>query len=196
ELFDSFSPIVDFTGDISLEFLDYTLGEPKFSPEECRERDLTYEMPMKVKVRLVNKVTGELKESEVYLGELPCMTLRGTFIINGAERVVVAQLSRSAGAYFKEEISYAGKRLLQMQIIPQEGAWVEAEVAEETTREASISLGVRIGQSKRFSITTLLRAFSSIDEAHPNARAEETMSPRSPELEGRIAAETVVDDET
>ena len=135
ELFDSFSPIEDFTGTMSLEFLDYTLGEPKFSPDECRERDLTYEMPMKVKVRVVNKETGELKESEVYLGELPCMTERGTFIINGAERVVVAQLSRSPGAYFKEEISYSGRRLLQMQIIPQEGAWVDAEVAEETTKD-------------------------------------------------------------
>jgi DNA-directed RNA polymerase subunit beta len=101
ELFDSFSPIVDFTGDISLEFLDYTLGEPKSSPDECRERDLTYEMPMKVKVRLVNKVTGELKESEVYLGELPCMTLRGTLIINGAESVVVPQLTSSPRANFK-----------------------------------------------------------------------------------------------
>jgi DNA-directed RNA polymerase subunit beta len=196
ELFDSFSPIVDFTGDISLEFLDYTLGEPKFSPDECRERDLTYEMPMKVKVRLVNKVTGELKESEVYLGELPCMTNRGTFIINGAERVVVAQLSRSAGAYFKEEISYSGKRLLQMQIIPQEGAWVEAEVAEETAKELSVSLGVKIGQSKRMPITTLLRAFSALDVAQPHTARTESLAPSSKELAGRILAEQLIDYDT
>jgi DNA-directed RNA polymerase subunit beta len=144
ELFDSFSPIEDFTGTMSLEFLDYTLGEPKFDPDECRERDLTYEMPMKVKVRVVNKETGELKESEVYLGELPCMTERGTFIINGAERVVVSQLSRSPGVYFKEEIAYSGRRLLQMQVIPHEGAWVDAEVSEEATKDISVSLGVKI----------------------------------------------------
>jgi len=193
ELFDSFSPIVDFTGDISLEFLDYTLGEPKFSPDECRERDLTYEMPMKVKVRVVNKVTGELKESEVYLGELPCMTVRGTFIINGAERVVVAQLSRSPGAYFKEEISYSGRRLLQMQIIPQEGAWVEAEVAEETAKELSVSLGVKIGQSKRMPITTLLRAFSGMDVAQPHATRSEQLSTSSKKLLGRALAEQLID---
>ena len=175
ELFDSFSPIEDFTGTMSLEFLDYTLGEPKFAPDECRERDLTYEMPMKVKVRVVNKETGELKESEVYLGELPCMTERGTFIINGAERVVVAQLSRSPGAYFKEEISYSGRRLLQMQIIPQEGAWVDAEVAEEATKDMSVSLGVKIAQSKRMPITTLLRAFSAMDVAQPHAARTQSM---------------------
>ncbi len=196
EMFDSFSPIVDFTGDISLEFLDYSLGEPKFSPEECRERDLTYEMPMKVKVRLVNKVSGELKESEVYLGEMPCMTQRGTFIINGAERVVVAQLSRSAGAYFKEEISYAGRRLLQMQIIPQEGAWVEAEVAEETAAALSVSLGVKIGQSKRMPITTLLRAFSALDVAQPHTARTQSLPPSSKELAGRILAEQLIDYDT
>lgn len=193
ELFDSFSPIEDFTGTMSLEFLDYTLGEPKFSPEECRERDLTYEMPMKVKVRVVNKETGELKESEVYLGELPCMTERGTFIINGAERVVVAQLSRSPGAYFKEEISYSGRRLLQMQIIPQEGAWVDAEVAEETTKDISVSLGAKIAQSKRMPITTLLRAFSALDVAQPHAARTEFLAINAPELLGRTLAEQLID---
>jgi len=197
ELFDGYKKIRDDAiNNLSLEFLDYTLGEPKHSPDECRERDLTYEMPLKVKVRLVRVEPNEVKESEVYLGEVPCMTKRGTFIINGAERVVVAQLSRSPGAYFKEEISYSGRRLLQMQIIPQEGAWMEAEVTEESTKEAPIALGVRIGQSKRMPVTTLLRAFSSIDEAHPNAQGTEALSPRSPQLEGRIVSETVVDDET
>src|SRR5687767_8414504 len=189
ELFSSFSPIEDFTGAMSLEFLDYTLGEPKFTPDECRERDLTYEMPMKVKVRVVNKETGELKESEVYLGELPCMTSRGTFIINGAERVVVAQLSRSPGAYFKEEIAYSGRRLLQMQIIPQEGAWVDAEVSEEAAKEISVSLGVKIGQSKRMPITTLMRAFSAMDVAQPHASRTESLPPTSKKLLNRTLSE-------
>ncbi len=193
ELFSSFSPIEDFTGTMSLEFLDYSLGEPKFDPDECRERDLTYEMPMKVKVRVVNKETGELKESEVYLGELPCMTERGTFIINGAERVVVSQLSRSPGAYFKEEIAYSGRRLLQMQIIPHEGAWVDAEVSEEAAKEIAVSLGVKIGQSKRMPITTLLRAFSGMDVAQPHASRTETLAPNSKKLSGRTLAEQLID---
>ncbi len=193
ELFDSFSPIEDFTGTMSLEFLDYTLGEPKFAPDECRERDMTYEMPMKVKVRVVNKETGELKESEVYLGELPCMTQRGTFIINGAERVVVAQLSRSPGAYFKEEIAYSGRRLIQMQIIPQEGAWVDAEVSEEATKDISVSMGVKIGQSKRMPITTLMRAFSGMDVAQPHAKRVESLAPTDEALKGRPLAEELID---
>ncbi len=193
ELFDSFSPIEDFTGTMSLEFLDYTLGEPKFSPDECRERDLTYEMPMKVKVRVVNKETGELKESEVYLGEMPCMTERGTFIINGAERVVVAQLSRSSGAYFKEEISYSGRRLLQMQIIPQEGAWVDAEVAEEATKDITIALGTKVAQSKRMPITTLMRAFSALDVAQPMRARIESLAVNDAALKGRVLSEQLID---
>jgi DNA-directed RNA polymerase subunit beta len=197
ELFDSFSPIEDFTGNMALEFLDYSLGEPKFSPDECRERDLTYEMPMKVKVRVVNKESGELKESEVYLGEMPCMTERGTFIINGAERVVVAQLSRSSGSYFKEEISYSGRRLLQMQIIPQEGAWVDAEVAEESTKDVSISLGTKVAQSKRMPITTLLRAFSALNVSQPHRAKTDIIPLDTPDLEklitGRLLAEQLID---
>jgi DNA-directed RNA polymerase subunit beta len=193
ELFDSFSPIEDFTGTMSLEFLDYSLGEPKFEPDECRERDLTYEMPMKVKVRVVNKETGELKESEVYLGELPCMTERGTFIVNGAERVVVSQLSRSPGVYFKEEIAYSGRRLLQMQIIPHEGAWVDSEVSEETTKDISVSFGVKIGQSKRMPITTLLRAFSGMDVAQPHAKRTELLKTTDKGLLGRVLAEQLID---
>jgi DNA-directed RNA polymerase subunit beta len=194
ELFSSFSPIEDFTGTMSLEFLDYSLGEPKFDPDECRQRDLTYEMPMKVKVRVVNKETGELKESEVYLGELPCMSERGTFIINGAERVVVSQLSRSPGAYFKEEIAYSGRRLLQMQIIPHEGAWVDAEVGEEAAhKDIAVMLGVKIGQSKRMPITTLLRAFSGMDVAQPHAAKTEHLAPTDAKLPGRVLAEQLID---
>ncbi|NUQ01356.1 MAG: hypothetical protein HUU35_16050, partial [Armatimonadetes bacterium] len=100
ELFRSFSPVEDFTGTLSLEFLDSSLGEPKYGLAECREREVTYERSLRVRVMLVHKETGEIRESEVYLGELPMMTPRGTFIINGAERVVVSQLSRSPGVYF------------------------------------------------------------------------------------------------
>ena len=97
ELFDSFSPIEDYTGTIALEFLDFSIGEPVHSMKECRERDATYEAPLHAKVRLVNKEIPEITESEVYLGELPIMTDRGKFIINGAKRVVISQLARSPG---------------------------------------------------------------------------------------------------
>ncbi|MCS6861317.1 MAG: hypothetical protein NZT92_13455, partial [Abditibacteriales bacterium] len=190
ELFDSFSPIEDFTGTLSLEFLEYYLGEPKWDPNECRERDLTYEMPLKVKVRLVNKETGELKESEVYLGEIPCMTERGTFIINGAERVVVSQLSRSPGVYFSETIDYSGRSLYTGQVIPREGVWLEVET------DVTDVISAKIGQSRRMPITTLLRAFSAIDAAQPHAPKTEFLPARSPKLLGRTLAEPVIDPAT
>jgi DNA-directed RNA polymerase subunit beta len=187
ELFDSFSPIEDFTGTLSLEFLEYNLGEPKWDPNECRERDLTYEMPLKVKVRLVNKETGELKESEVYLGEVPCMTERGTFIINGAERVVVSQLSRSPGVYFSETIDYSGRSLYTGQVIPREGVWVEVET------DVTDVISAKIGQSRRTPITTLLRAFSAMEAAQPHSPKTEFLLARSPKLPGRTLAEPVID---
>ena len=115
ELFQSFSPICDFTGNISLELLDYTLGEPKYSIEECRDRDMTYEAPIKAKVRLTG-AGKEVIESEVYLGDLPLMTEKGTFVINGAERVVVSQLARSPGVYFKDTLDFSG-RVLYLSLI-------------------------------------------------------------------------------
>ena len=109
ETFRDISPIQDFTGNLVLEFISYSLGEPKYSVEECKERDVTYAAPLKVLVRLINKETGEVKEQEVFMGDFPLMTDKGTFIINGAERVIVSQLVRSPGVYFDKMIDTSGK---------------------------------------------------------------------------------------
>src|SRR5690554_6240406 len=103
EMFKDISPIKDFTEVLLLEFISYDLDEPKYSVDECKERDATYSAPLRVKVRLINKETGEIKEQEVYMGDFPLMTHNGTFIINGAERIIVSQLVRSPGAYFKSQ---------------------------------------------------------------------------------------------
>src|SRR5256714_14491717 len=158
ELFDSFSPIYDFTGNTSISLVDFTLGEPKYTVEECRDRDMTFESPIKAKVRLT-QANKEMIESEVYLGDLPLMTDKGTFIINGAERVVVSQLARSPGVYFKDNLDFSGKVLYYATIIPQEGAWVDVET------DNSNVVTVRIGQTRKFPLTTLLRALN----AFPNA---------------------------
>jgi len=157
ELFDNFSPIEDFTGTLRLSFGEYTLGEPKYAIDECRDRDATYEAPLKVQVQLLNTSTGELKESEVYLGDLPIMTDTGTFVINGAERAVVSQLARSPGVYFKDNIDYSGRILYSAQIIPSEGAWLDFDT------DASGVISVKIGQAHRFPATTLLRAMHGIN---------------------------------
>ncbi|MGB9840683.1 MAG: DNA-directed RNA polymerase subunit beta, partial [Thermovenabulum sp.] len=123
-----FSPIEDFTGNLVLEFVDYYLeNNPKYSVDECKERDVTYAVPMKVKVRLVNKETGEVKEQDVFMGDFPLMTENGTFIINGAERVIVSQLVRSPGVYFDRQIDKNGKALHSATLIPNRGAWLEME---------------------------------------------------------------------
>ncbi len=158
ELFENFSAIEDYTGNVSLDFLDYRIGEPSLSIAECRERDATYEAPIYAKVRLVNKETGEMKESEVYMGELPVMTDRGTFLINGAERVVISQLARSPSVYFRDSVDSAGRVLYAAQVIPNEGAWVEIETA------ASGVITVRIGQTRKFPVTALLRALDWFED--------------------------------
>ncbi len=158
ELFDNFSPIEDYTGNVALDFLDYRIGEPKKSIEECKESDSTFEAPLYAKVRLVNKETGEIKESEVYMGELPQMTDRGTFLVNGAERVVISQLARSPGVYFRDTIDSSGRVLYSAQIIPNEGAWVEVDTA------ASGAISVKIGQNRKFPVTTLLRALDWFED--------------------------------
>jgi len=158
QLFENFSPIEDYTGNLSLEFLDYNIGQPTYSLAECRDRDLTYDAPLKAKVRLVNKETGEIKESEVYMGELPCMTSKGTFLINGAERVVISQLARSPGVYFKDTIDFSGQILYAAQVIPNEGAWVEFDT------DAHGVISVKIGQTRKFPVSTLLRALDHFDE--------------------------------
>ena len=160
ELFDSFSPIYDFTGHTSISLTDFTLGEPKYSVEECRDRDMTFEAPIKAKV-LLKQANKEEIESEVYLGDLPLMTDKGTFVINGAERVVVSQLARSPGVYFKDNLDFSGRVLFYATIIPQEGAWVDVET------DAANLVTVRIGQTRKFPITTLLRALDAFPQARP-----------------------------
>ena len=159
DLFHTFSPIEDYTGKLSLEFLDYRMGPPQRTLEECQEADVTYEAPLYVKVRLVNKETGEIKESEVYMGELPQMTEGGTFLINGAERVVISQLARSPGVYFKDTIDSAGRVLYAAQVIPSQGVWVDI------TSAATGAISVKIGQTRRFPITTLLRALDWFEDS-------------------------------
>ncbi len=157
ELLDEISPIVGYNQKIELHFGDYRFGEPKYSQEECRERDMTYAAPLWVKVRLVNKETGEIQEQDVFMGDFPIMTERGTFIVNGAERVVVSQLIRSPGAYFTlEEDRLAERELCYAKLIPGRGAWLEFE----TSRKDVIS--VKIDRKRKLPVTTLLRALAEV----------------------------------
>ncbi|MBX6352471.1 MAG: DNA-directed RNA polymerase subunit beta [Thermoflavifilum sp.] len=152
ETFQDISPITDFTGNLSLEFVDYSLGEPKYDVEESKERDVTYAAPLRVKVRLINKDTGEVKEQEVFMGDLPLMTDTGTFIINGAERVIVSQLVRSPSVYFSSKVDKNGKRTYAATVIPNRGAWLEFET------DAKDVVYVRIDRTRKLPITVLLRA--------------------------------------
>jgi DNA-directed RNA polymerase subunit beta len=152
EMFYDISPIQDFTGNLILEFIDYTLGEPKYNVDDCKERDVTFAAPLRVKVRLINKDTGEVKEQEVFMGDFPLMTEKGTFIINGAERVIVSQLVRSPGVYYAEQIDTSGKKLYSATIIPNRGAWLEFET------DVNDNLFVRIDRTRKLPTTVLIRA--------------------------------------
>ncbi len=152
EVLDDVSPIVDYTENLSLEFVDYSLEEPKNSVERCKERDMTYAAPLKVFVRLKNRETGEIKESDVFMGDFPLMTEHGTFIINGAERVIVSQLVRSPGVYYGDQIDKTGKHLYSATVIPNRGAWLEYEA------DSNNVLYVRIDRARKLPITLILRA--------------------------------------
>ncbi|MEI7027618.1 DNA-directed RNA polymerase subunit beta [Paenibacillus sp. y28] len=152
EMFQDISPIQDFTGNLVLEFIDYSLGEPKYSVDESKERDVTYAAPLRVKVRLINKETGEVKEQEVFMGDFPLMTETGTFIINGAERVIVSQLVRSPSVYFNTKIDKNGKKSYGATVIPNRGAWLELET------DAKDIIYVRIDRTRKIPVTVLLRA--------------------------------------
>ena len=153
EVFTDISPIEDYTGNLILEFVDYSLDEkPKYDIEECKERDTTYCAPLKVKVRLINKETGEIKEQEVFMGDFPLMTDRGTFVINGAERVIVSQLVRSPGVYYAEERDKTGNRLISSTVIPNRGAWLEYET------DSTGVISVRVDRTRKQPVTVLLRA--------------------------------------
>lgn len=151
-MFRDISPIEDFTGNLSLEFIDYSLGEPKYSVEESKERDVTYSAPLRVKVRLVNKETGEVKDQDVFMGDFPLMTDTGTFVINGAERVIVSQLVRSPSVYFSGKVDKNGKKGFTATVIPNRGAWLEYET------DAKDVVYVRIDRTRKLPVTVLLRA--------------------------------------
>lgn len=154
EVFDDIHEITDYTGNLVLQFVDYALdGEPKYSIEECKERDQTYYQPLKVRVRLINKEKNEVKEQKVYLADLHKMTETGTFVVNGAERVIVSQLVRSPGAYYTMSRDKVGKRLWASQVIPNRGAWLEYE------SDSNDLLYVKIDRTRKLSLTSMLRAF-------------------------------------
>ena len=152
DMFRDISPIQDFTGNLVLEFVDYSLGEAKYQVEECKERDVTFAAPLRVKVRLINKETGEVKEQEVFMGDFPLMTDKGTFIINGAERVIVSQLVRSPGVYYAEQIDPSGKKLYGATVIPNRGAWLEFET------DINDNIFVRVDRTRKLPGTVLIRA--------------------------------------
>jgi DNA-directed RNA polymerase subunit beta len=152
DLFDEVSPIKDFIGrDLELSFEDYYLDEPKFDETTSKAKNITYEAPLRVKASLVNVRTGERKEQEIFLGDLPIMTPRGTFIVNGIERVIVSQLVRSAGAFFTAEV-VRGRRYYGAKIIPNRGAWLEFETDVKNV------IWVKIDRKRKVAITALMRA--------------------------------------
>ncbi len=154
EVFDDISPIADYSGHLSLEFTDFTLCEDdvKYSIEECKERDATYAAPLKVKVRLINKETDEINEHEIFMGDLPIMTETGTFVINGAERVIVSQLVRSPGIYYGIGHDKIGKKLFSCTVIPNRGAWLEYET------DSNDVFYVRVDRTRKVPITVLIRS--------------------------------------
>ncbi|WP_075620201.1 DNA-directed RNA polymerase subunit beta [Paenisporosarcina indica] len=152
EMFRDISPITDFTGNLSLEFIDYTLADPKYPVDESKERDVTYAAPLRVKVRLHNKETEEVKEQDVFMGDFPLMTETGTFVINGAERVIVSQLVRSPSVYFHDKTDKNGKKGFGATVIPNRGAWLEYEI------DAKDVVYVRIDRTRKLPVTVLLRA--------------------------------------
>jgi len=157
EIFKDISPISDFTGNLELFFESFTFGECKYSLEECKKRDGTFAAPIRVKVKLQNKEKGFIKEQEVFMGDFPIMTETGTFIINGAERVIVSQLVRSPGAYYNGTIDQSGKNVFSAQLIPNRGAWLELET------DSSGAIWVRIDRTRKMPLTYLLRALDFVD---------------------------------
>ncbi|MBR2916561.1 MAG: DNA-directed RNA polymerase subunit beta, partial [Clostridia bacterium] len=153
EVFHDVSPIADYAGNLMLEFVDYRIDmTPKYDIEECKERDATYAAPLRVKVRLINKETGEVKEQEIFMGDFPIMTPSGTFIINGAERVIVSQLVRAPSVYYTQEFDKLGKKLFFSQVIPNRGAWLEYET------DSNDLFYVRIDRTRKIPVTVLIRA--------------------------------------
>ena len=183
DVFDDISPIRDYSEAMKLEFLNYRLeNAPKYSEQECKDRDMNYSTLLKVDVRLTNNNTGEVKEQEVFMGEIPLMTDNGTFIINGAERVIVSQLVRSPGVYYGEEIDKSGNKLFSSTVIPNRGAWLEYDT------DTNGVVSVRIDRTRKLPITTMIRAllyetneemvenFGDIKELHTTLEKDITKS--------------------
>ena len=159
ELLKEISPITDYNQKMELHFLDHAFDEPRATEETCRIRDMTYAAPLRIRVRLIIKETGEIKESDIFLGDFPMMTAHGTFIINGAERVVVSQLVRSPGVYFElEEDATSGRRLCKAKLIPNRGAWLEFESSNRDI------LSVKVDRKRKMPVTILLRAIGYEDD--------------------------------
>ena len=188
------SPMTDYSGNLVIDFIGYSLNDPpKYEVEECKERDVNYAVPFKVNVRLTNKVTGELKEQEIYMGDFPMMTDSGTFIINGAERVIVSQITRSPGIYFESSEDKSGRKLFAATVIPYRGAWLEYET------DSSGVFYVRIDKNRKIPITVLLRAFGLAtndrikalfgDEPILDATFEKDLMPQEAEKNGTGADE-------
>ena len=191
ELFDEVFPIESYDGSFALEFVDYFIDPPQITQEEASQRDLSWSRSVKATIRLVNRKTEEIKEEEVYLGDFPMMTERGTFIINGTERVVVSQLARSAGVYFSSEESIPGQERYAAKVIPDRGAWLEFDM---TPGEV---LSVNIDNRKKLPVTVLLKAFGveNNDEILKLFGAvEEQIDLVEDEVRGRLIAETISDE--
>ena len=160
EVLRDISPITDYSANLVLEFVDYHISDkPKYDVEECKERDVNYAAPLKVTVRLINKETGEAKEQDVFMGDFPLMTEKGTFIINGAERVIVSQLVRSPGVYYDNMKDKSGKDLFTSTVIPNRGAWLELE------SDSNDCIWVRVDRTRKLPATVLLRAMGLGEES-------------------------------
>ncbi|MBW4591435.1 MAG: DNA-directed RNA polymerase subunit beta [Brasilonema angustatum HA4187-MV1] len=185
EELNSFSPITDYTGKLELHFLgqNYRLKEPKYSVDEAKRRDSTYAVQMYVPTRLINKETGEIKEQEVFIGDLPLMTDRGTFIINGAERVIVNQIVRSPGVYYKSEIDKNGRRTYSASLIPNRGAWLKFET------DRNDLVWVRIDKTRKLSAQVLLKALGLSDNEIFDALRHPEYFQKTIEKEGQFSEE-------
>ncbi|MFN3927174.1 MAG: DNA-directed RNA polymerase subunit beta [Pseudanabaenaceae cyanobacterium] len=185
EEFESFSPVTDYTGKMELHFIakDYKLKGPRYSLEEAKRRDATYAVQMYVPTRLINKETGEIKEMEVFVGDLPLMTDRGTFIINGAERVIVNQIVRSPGVYYKEEVDKNGKRTYNASLIPNRGAWLKFETDKNDL------IWVRIDKTRKLSAHILLKAIGLTDNEILDAFTHREVYLKTIEKEGQFEEE-------
>ncbi len=166
EVLRDISPITDYSGNLSIEFLSFSLdSKPKYSVEECKERDANYAAPLKVNVRLTNKLTGEVKQTDIFMGEFPIMTETGTFVINGAERVIVSQIIRSPGMYYESAFDKSGKKTYAATVIPYRGAWLEYEV------DINGVIYVRIDKNRKLPVTMLIRALG-VEPADPDNKGK------------------------